>query len=148
MESAIAELDRRFKIPGVAQVVEGNGRLPRVRITSPDVVGEMYLHGAHVTSWKPAGGEEVLFLRAQARWQDGRAIRGGVPICFPWFGDNTEDPQAPAHGFVRTMACGLSRSRRSGVRSRSACSPKATKVRGDGGPPTFVWSIAPRSVES
>ena len=104
MESAIAELDRRFEIPGVAQVLRGNGGLPKVRITSTEVAGEMYLHGAHVTSWKPAGGGEALFLSAQSRWEDGRAIRGGVPICFPWFGDKANDPKAPAHGFVRTMA--------------------------------------------
>jgi glucose-6-phosphate 1-epimerase len=104
MEGAPAKSNRRFEIPGTAQVVEGNGGLPKVRIASPEVIGEMYLHGAHVTSWKPAGGEEVLFLSSQSRWEDGRAIRGGVPICFPWFGDNSDKPNAPAHGFVRTKA--------------------------------------------
>ena len=104
MADAIAEPERRFEIPGVARIVEGNGGLPKVSITSPEAAGEMYLHGAHVTSWKPAGGEEVLFLSSQARWEDGRAIRGGVPICFPWFGDKADDPKAPAHGFVRTKA--------------------------------------------
>src|SRR5947208_1364 len=104
MESAIAESDRRSEMPGTAQVVEGNGGLPNVRITSGEAAGEIYLHGAHVTSWKPGGGEEVLFLSSQSRWEDGRAIRGGVPICFPWFGDKADDPEAPAHGFVRTKA--------------------------------------------
>ncbi len=104
MEGSIVESDRRFEIPGTAQIVEGNGGLPKVRISSPEVVGEMYLHGAHVTSWKPAGGEEVLFLSSQSRWEDGHAIRGGVPVCFPWFGGKANDPNAPAHGFVRTKA--------------------------------------------
>ena len=65
-------------------------------------MGEMYLHGAHVTSWKPTGKEEVLFLSSQSRWENDRAIRGGIPICFPWFGNKADDPKAPAHGFVRT----------------------------------------------
>jgi len=104
MGSAIAELNRQFEIPGTARVVEGNGELPKVHITSADALGEMYLHGGHVTSWKPAGAEEVLFLSSQSRWADGHAIRGGVPICFPWFGGNKDEPQAPAHGFVRTKA--------------------------------------------
>jgi glucose-6-phosphate 1-epimerase len=104
MEGAIAESDRRFEIPGIAQVVEGSGGLPKVRITSPEVEGDMYLHGAHITSWKPAGGEEVLFLSSRSRWEDGHAIRGGVPVCFPWFGGKADDPHAPAHGFVRTKA--------------------------------------------
>jgi glucose-6-phosphate 1-epimerase len=104
MQAAITELGRRFEIPGTAQIAEGNGGLLKVCISCPQTVGEMYLHGAHVTSWKPVGGEEVLFVSSQSRWEDGRAIRGGVPICFPWFGDKADDPRAPAHGFVRTKA--------------------------------------------
>jgi|SRR5437667_1252304 len=104
MKGAIPELDHRFELPGTAQVVEGNGGLSKVRITCPEAVGEMYLHGAHVTSWKPVGGEEVLFLSSQSRWAQGHAIRGGVPVCFPWFGGKADDPTAPAHGFVRTRA--------------------------------------------
>lgn len=101
MENATVKLGHRFDIPGVVQVVEGNGGLAKVQITSPEAVGEMYLHGAHVTSWKPAGGEEVFFLSSQSRWAEGQAIRGGVPICFPWFGGKADDPKAPAHGFAR-----------------------------------------------
>jgi glucose-6-phosphate 1-epimerase len=103
MEKAIAEWNCRFEIPGIAQVVEGNGGLPKVHVTSPKVVGEMYLHGAHVTSWKPADAEEVLFLSSQSRWEHGHAIRGGVPVCFPWFGSKPDNPKAPVHGFVRTI---------------------------------------------
>ncbi|HEY4960914.1 MAG TPA: D-hexose-6-phosphate mutarotase [Terriglobales bacterium] len=102
--ASITELERRFGIPRIAQVVAGYGGLPKVRITSPAAGGEMYLHGAHVTSWRPAPAEEVLFLSSKSRWQDGIAIRGGVPICFPWFGDKAGDPKAPAHGFVRTKS--------------------------------------------
>ena len=101
--AGITDLDREFGIPGLASVVEGNGGLPKVRITSPQGTGEMYLHGGHITSWKPAG-DEVLFVSSQSRWEDGLAIRGGVPVCFPWFGAKADDPKAPAHGFVRTKA--------------------------------------------
>jgi glucose-6-phosphate 1-epimerase len=104
MGAAIPEPDRRFEIPGIAMVVVGNGGLPKIRITTAEAVGEIYLHGAHVTSWKPAGGDEVLLLSSQSRWEYGYAIRGGVPICFPRFGDKADDPKAPAHGFVRTKA--------------------------------------------
>lgn len=102
--AAIAELDRSFGISGIAQVVEGNGGMPMVKVATPATVGEMYLHGAHVTSWRPAGQEEVFFVSAHPLWKDGVAIRGGVPICFPWFGDKTGDAGAPAHGFVRTRS--------------------------------------------
>jgi len=97
-----AELDRRFGIRGVATVGEGHGGLPRVQITGSFGEGEMYLHGAHVTSWKPVGGDEVLFVSSKSRWEEGQAIRGGIPICFPWFRAKLDDAHAPAHGFVRT----------------------------------------------
>jgi glucose-6-phosphate 1-epimerase len=102
--AAIAELDRRFGIPGSARVLQGNGRLAKVAINTRETTGEIYLHGAQVTSWQPRGAEEVLFVSAKSRWEDGRAIRGGVPICFPWFADKADDAAAPAHGFVRTKA--------------------------------------------
>jgi glucose-6-phosphate 1-epimerase len=102
--AAVAELDRRCGIPGIARVVAGNGGLAKVAIAARGATGEMYLHGAQLTSWQPRGAEEVLFVSASSRWQDGRAIRGGVPICFPWFGNKADDPRAPAHGFVRTTA--------------------------------------------
>lgn len=104
MGNAFAESVRRLEIPDTASVIEGNGGLQKVRIASPYASGEMYLHGGHVTSWKPAGREEVLFLSSQSRWENGNAIRGGVPICFPWFGAKADDPKAPAHGFARTKA--------------------------------------------
>jgi glucose-6-phosphate 1-epimerase len=100
----VMELDRRFGIPDIAQVCEGNGGLSRVDITSPLAHGQMYLHGAHVTSWRPAGRDETLFLSSKSRWEDGHAIRGGIPICFLWFRGKADDPHAPAHGFVRTRS--------------------------------------------
>jgi glucose-6-phosphate 1-epimerase len=98
----VDELDRKLGIPGVARVSEGNGGLVRVEITGAFGDGEMYLHGAHVTSWKPADNEEVVFVSTKSAWEEGKAIRGGIPICFPWFRAKSDDPRAPAHGFVRT----------------------------------------------
>ena len=102
MTSTATDLDRRHGIAGVARVTEGHGGLTKVRVTTPDATGEIYLHGAQVTSWAPAGQSEVLFVSAASRWEAGRAVRGGIPICFPWFGNKAGDPQAPAHGFART----------------------------------------------
>jgi len=102
--SAVEELNRRFGIPGVVRICEGNGGLPRIQITGSHAEGEIYLHGAQATSWKPAGNDEVLFLSTKSRWQEGQAIRGGIPICFPWFRAKADDPKAPAHGFVRTKS--------------------------------------------
>jgi glucose-6-phosphate 1-epimerase len=101
------ELDGSFGIAGRAQVVADEGGIPTVRVTTAQCSGEMRLHGAQVTSWEPRGCEEVIFLSRQARWEKGKAIRGGIPICFPWFRGKADDPHAPAHGVVRTTIWAL-----------------------------------------
>jgi glucose-6-phosphate 1-epimerase len=101
---SIEELNQRFAIAGVAQIAAGNGGLPRVSVSIPTATAEIYLHGAQLTSWCPAGGEEVIFLSKQSQFEPGRAIRGGIPVCFPWFRNKADDPKAPSHGFVRTKA--------------------------------------------
>ena len=55
-----------------------------------------------MTSWVPAStGTDALFVSRQAVWQPDRAIRGGIPVCFPWFGAHPANPRAPSHGFAR-----------------------------------------------
>jgi len=98
------EWNERFAIPGIANVIAGNGGLPKVQLTSPAASAEIYLHGAQLTSWRPQGSEEVIFLSEHSRWEEGRAIRGGIPVCFPWFRAKADDPKAPAHGFARTRS--------------------------------------------
>jgi glucose-6-phosphate 1-epimerase len=106
-QPTIAEPDQKFGIPGLARVSVGNGGLPRVIVSTPRARGEMYLHGGHVTSWTPTDASDVFYCSPNTIWQDGVAIRGGVPVCFPWFGDNAGDPTAPPHGFVRAKAWSL-----------------------------------------
>jgi glucose-6-phosphate 1-epimerase len=100
----IDELNQRFAISGAASITAGNQGLPRVSVLTPVAAAEIYLHGAQLTSWRPAGAEEVIFLSQHSQWETGRAIRGGIPVCFPWFRNKADDPKAPAHGFVRTKA--------------------------------------------
>lgn len=105
MESYPVEaLQARHGLPGLAEVVTGQGGLAKIRVTAPAANGEIYLHGAHVTSWTPAKAEEVIFLSQMSQWGADQAIRGGIPICFPWFRNKEDDPSAPKHGFVRTRA--------------------------------------------
>jgi len=100
--SQIDDLNCRFGVAGLVEVAHGNGGLPKLLVTSPASSAEIYLHGAQVTSWRPASADEVIFLSQHSQWQDGRAIRGGIPICFPWFRAKADDAKAPSHGFVRT----------------------------------------------
>lgn len=82
-------------------MTDGEGGLPVVRVSTAVASGEVYLHGAHVTSWQPAGAEPVIWLSAESEFRPGAPIRGGVPICFPWFGAGRTPSLAPAHGFAR-----------------------------------------------
>ena len=66
------------------------------------MAGEIYLQGAHLTAWQLPGERPVLFTSPNSLFAPGRAIRGGIPIIFPWFGPNRHAPAAPQHGFART----------------------------------------------
>lgn len=59
------------------------------------------LHGAHLVSWVPAGGEEQIYLSPTAQYGLGAAVRGGVPVVFPQF--NVRGP-LPKHGLVRNRS--------------------------------------------
>ncbi len=100
----LEDLNQQFAIPGIAEIVTGNNSLPKVRITLPAATAEIYLHGAQVTLFKPAGAEDAIFLSEHSSFEHGKAIRGGIPICFPWFRNKLDDPKAPSHGFVRNKA--------------------------------------------
>lgn len=56
------------------------------------------LYGAHILSWTTPTHGELLYLSPQALYADGKAIRGGIPLCWPWFGK----AGTPAHGYART----------------------------------------------
>ena len=61
------------------------------------------LHGAHVVEYFPNGTGDILFVSKKSEFRSGKAIRGGVPVCFPWFGP-APDGQSGSHGFVRNTA--------------------------------------------
>lgn len=101
-----ASLDESFGLPGVL-AFDLHGELVRARVTLPGLSAEIYLQGAHLASWQPRGTEPVLFLSSKSEFAPGKAIRGGVPVCFPWFGPDTQaraghGNPGPSHGFART----------------------------------------------
>ncbi|MBI5395393.1 MAG: D-hexose-6-phosphate mutarotase [Verrucomicrobia bacterium] len=99
-----------FAIPGAVAIAPGNGGLPKVTLTHRAGAGaEVYLHGAHVTSWKSAKGEELLFLSRESHWTADKPIRGGIPVCWPQFGGQGPLPQ---HGFARTNPWTLARAKK------------------------------------
>jgi glucose-6-phosphate 1-epimerase len=96
-------LKERFGIDGVLRFERGGGGLTRAVVTTPAATGHVYLHGAHVTHFQPGAGPPLLFTSARSAFGAGHAIRGGIPLIFPWFGPNPDDAKAPDHGFARTL---------------------------------------------
>jgi glucose-6-phosphate 1-epimerase len=80
------------------------GALPHLDLVTPAAAAQMFFHGAHLARWTPAHARQpVLRLSAHSHFRPDKAIRGGVPICFPWFGPHASDPKAPSHGFARLL---------------------------------------------
>jgi len=102
------------RLPASVQIVVGEGGLPVVRVKSLVGTAEVYLQGAHVTSWTPSGHPSVLWMSALSDFAPGRPLRGGVPVCFPWFGPHPTDATAPAHGFARLAEWRLVRASEAG----------------------------------
>jgi glucose-6-phosphate 1-epimerase len=97
-----AELAAKFRIPGVVEFAETEHGLVKVQVSRGGMTGELFLLGAHVTGWQPASQRPVIFTSAHAVFAPGKAIRGGIPVIFPWFGAHPTAPAAPQHGFART----------------------------------------------
>lgn len=96
------EIDRsQLEIPGIVKIEKGQGELEKIIIQTAAASAEIYLHGAHVTHFQPAGHQPVIWMSRASWFEPGKPIRGGVPICFPWFGPRADDPKSPAHGFAR-----------------------------------------------
>lgn len=101
-----AQIDKHA-IPGVLSFAANEHGLVYASITSVACSAVVYLQGAHVADWCPSGHEPVLFLSERSMFAPGKAIRGGIPIIFPWFGARTANEycsrsDGPSHGFART----------------------------------------------
>lgn len=84
-----------------SSVTEIAHELPAVGVSNRHARATIFLHGAHVASWRPVGEAEVLWTSVRSWFAAGKPIRGGVPICFPWFGAHPTDAAQPAHGIAR-----------------------------------------------
>jgi glucose-6-phosphate 1-epimerase len=109
-----AELASRFRIAGIVEFAETGQGLAKAQIALGGATGEVVLQGAQVTAWQPAGGRPVIFTSPNAVFAPGKAIRGGIPVIFPWFGPHPSDPKAPQHGYARTADWRLDRVAREG----------------------------------
>ena len=109
MSSEVAGLNARFAVPGRIEFAQGPGGLTVARIADDQAEAVVSLSGGHVMSWQPRGERPVLWLSGHAKFAPGKSIRGGVPVCWPWFGPHESEAGFPAHGFARTAPWAVER---------------------------------------
>lgn len=86
--------------PSVSQIDIATG-YPALVVNHPEAQAQIAFNGAHVMQWTPEGHSPVLYMSSDAELVPGKPIRGGIPICWPWFGPHPSLAGAPAHGFAR-----------------------------------------------
>ena len=97
----IAQLNEHFAIPGVLAFHAAQSGLGYAEISTSHAKATIYLQGAHLTHWQPEGQRPALFLSRRSDILPGEAIRGGLPIAFPWFAARHDGKAGPSHGFAR-----------------------------------------------
>jgi glucose-6-phosphate 1-epimerase len=103
----LQQLNEHFGMAKTLEFHENEHGLISASVKTATCTAEFYLQGAHLTKWQPTGHSPVLFLSENSSFAPGKAIRGGVPVIFPWFGARTKTSMStrtdgPAHGFART----------------------------------------------
>lgn len=98
---------QQFAIKDRLSFVEGKGGLPFIKVENEYASALISIYGAQVLSYKlklkDGGNNELLFVSESAYFEEGKAIKGGIPICWPWFGRDPENLGRQMHGFARNM---------------------------------------------
>jgi glucose-6-phosphate 1-epimerase len=99
MTQTLDTLNRRFDLAGALHFSDGGNGLPVANIQTPLASARIAVQGAQVLAWQPSGQQPAIWVSKAAVFEPGKPVRGGVPVCWPWFGPREG---LPAHGFVRT----------------------------------------------
>lgn len=99
--NAICTLNDQYSMPGELFFKEGPGGLTTICVNNKYASAEILLHGAHIMSYIPNGEKPVLWMSGSSYFQPDKPVRGGIPVCWPWFGGHPSDNSKPSHGFAR-----------------------------------------------
>ena len=94
-------LNDSFAITDHIAFVAGPGGFQIAQIRNAYATATVSLYGAQVLAFQPHDQEPVLWASAHSSYRPGKAVRAGIPVCWPWFGPHPSDPAKPAHGFAR-----------------------------------------------
>lgn len=101
--TSMTELNSRFAIDNHLEFTLPGDDFPVADISNQYATARVALQGAQVMTWAPRNEEPVIWLSTVARLVPGKSIRGGVPICWPWFGPHETETGFPGHGYARTV---------------------------------------------
>jgi len=99
----VDQLNNSFGIKDEVRFAKSDNNLIYLQVSNKHSEATIYLYGAHVTSFKPRLSNEILWMSPLSSFEMGKPIRGGIPVCFPWFGPHKSDSEKPQHGFGRLM---------------------------------------------
>jgi D-hexose-6-phosphate mutarotase len=100
---SLSELNQRFAIANHLQFNEIADGMTVAEVSNQFGRCTIALQGAHVTTWQPHGQAPVIWLSPLAKFIPTKSIRGGAPICWPWFGPHATDNKLSGHGYARTV---------------------------------------------
>ena len=96
------QLNQHYGIDKQVVFITGEGGWPFIQVATEQARALISVYGGQVLTFHPTDAREpLLFVSQRAHYQPGKAIKGGVPICWPWFGPDLEGKGRPAHGFMR-----------------------------------------------
>lgn len=99
-----AQLNKQFGIAGQLTFRDDASGLVVADFTNAQATASLCLQGAHLMNWQPKSqSKPVVWLSRDAKMAAGKSIRGGAPICWPWFGAHATESTFPGHGFARTV---------------------------------------------
>ena len=99
----INTLNQKFGIAGQLEFAEAAPGMVVARIANKHAQSSIALQGAHIMTFQPAGEQPVIWLSPAAKLAPGKSIRGGAPVCWPWFGAHASESSFAGHGFARTV---------------------------------------------
>jgi len=99
----IEKLNDTFGLEGKVKFAKMENDLVYLSIANKYADARISLYGAHIMSFRPRNSEDILWMSPESNFQLGQPIRGGIPVCFPWFGPHKTDLAKPQHGFGRLM---------------------------------------------
>lgn len=110
MQNIIDKLNKEFSFSqgdNTLRFINTEADIPHIEINNEFASAKISLQGAHVLSWKPHNEDEVIWISEDATFAREKSVRGGIPICWPWFGAADFERETtialPAHGFARTV---------------------------------------------